>query len=520
MTPSMAEAIEPLDVLEFQDAAEMRGNIHKWLHEERLNRTTLNNNLENQPIALTLQDQTVYRFPYEHVHLRGQVGSDIESTLEVGGNMDIVWCAMLYGRADKVMPHLTRTLLLGHQLRTQIEPKVRAQGYSFANVLFVTSESLNEDALRAVANFWSIRLVRMPEVHPDRLSSLSEHLKDEVQDEHVFLKHEAWALKAGTTMISDVDFLVLNPHRMANFLMECDANTDFGQMLTRGRAAVMSRTTSRVNEDARPRLEGTSNRHRRGASTEHMDKLSYCFAVIRPSAELGQAYRDAMMRPPPAPTHKHQGPLSDQDLLNEILHENYVLLPHNVVMFPSWLNHMRLTTTFVPEVLHMANVKTLRDLPLAIEHFATQFAAVHFSKSFDPWKSNPTFEEIRAGFVQQPGGTVLCRYDNHKVTQDDWADMFCMPMYHWLRSRVRTEIDSLKAEIARCIGSSSPGLGMSKALVALTVNNIEHLMRRQPPQPRAQQTNSSSSGRPPTESAPRRKSSAPPWGESASKRKR
>ena len=71
----------------------------------------------------------------------------------------------------------------------------------------------------------------------------------------MFLKHEAWALQAGTTMISDVDFLVLNPHRMANFLMECDANTDFGRMLTRGRAAVMSRTTSRVNEDARPRLE-------------------------------------------------------------------------------------------------------------------------------------------------------------------------------------------------------------------------------------------------------------------------
>ena len=99
-----------------------------------------------------------------------------------------------------------------------------------------------------MANFWSIRLVRMPEVHPDRLSGLSDHLKNEVQDAHVFLKHEAWALQAGTTMISDVDFLVLNPHRMANFLMECDANTDFGQMLTRGRAAVMSRTTSRVNE--------------------------------------------------------------------------------------------------------------------------------------------------------------------------------------------------------------------------------------------------------------------------------
>ena len=161
---------------------------------------------------LSMHDETVYRFPYEHVHIRGPRGAEIESPVEVGRNMDIAWCAMLYGRADKVMPHLTRTMLLGHQLRTQIEPKVRARGQSFANVLFVTSESLNEDALRAVANFWSIRLVRMPEVHKERLAGLSDHLKNAVEESHVFLKHEAWARKAGTTMISDVDFLILNLH--------------------------------------------------------------------------------------------------------------------------------------------------------------------------------------------------------------------------------------------------------------------------------------------------------------------
>ena len=219
--------------------------------------------------------------------------------------MDIAWCAMLYGRADKVMPHLTRTMLLGHQLRTQIEPKVRARGQSCANVLFVTSESLNEDALRAVANFWSIRLVRMPEVHAERLAGLSDHLKNAVEESHVFLKHEAWALKAGTTMIRDVDFLILNPHRMADFLLSCERHTDFGRLLTKGRAAVMSSTTSRVNEDAKPRLEGASNRSRLASSGGQLDKLSYCFAVIRPSAELGGLYRDAMLQPPPTAARGH-----------------------------------------------------------------------------------------------------------------------------------------------------------------------------------------------------------------------
>ena len=66
MSPSMATIIEPQDVLQFTEGVGLRGRLHQWLHEERLNRTTLSNNLENQPIALTMNDETVYRFPYEH----------------------------------------------------------------------------------------------------------------------------------------------------------------------------------------------------------------------------------------------------------------------------------------------------------------------------------------------------------------------------------------------------------------------------------------------------------------------
>ena len=82
-----------------------------------------------------------------------------------------------------------------------------------------------------------------------------------------------------------------------------------------------------------------------------------------------------MLQPPPAATHRHHGPMSDQDLLNRVQSEKYALLPHTVVR----LNDRGLTTTFAPEAMHMANVKKLQDMPQAIEHFAMQFTAVHFS---------------------------------------------------------------------------------------------------------------------------------------------
>ena len=66
---------------------------------------------------------------------------------------------MLYGKHAKVLPMLEHTIILGHQLRKQLQPLLHARGVTFATVLFVTQESVMEDDLKAVAHFWSIRLV-------------------------------------------------------------------------------------------------------------------------------------------------------------------------------------------------------------------------------------------------------------------------------------------------------------------------------------------------------------------------
>ncbi len=64
--------------------------------------------------------------------------------------------------------------------------------------------------------------------------------------------------------------------------------------------------------------------------------VSYCFAIIKPSQHLTSKYQAAMETETSA---NKGGRLSDQDMLAEVLNEGHVVLPHNVVMFPSLFNH-------------------------------------------------------------------------------------------------------------------------------------------------------------------------------------
>ena len=75
------------------------------------------------------------------------INHQIRGHLEVQARVNIVWCAMLYGKHEKVLPMLEHTIILGHQLRKQLQPLLHARGVTFANVLLVTQESVMEDDL-------------------------------------------------------------------------------------------------------------------------------------------------------------------------------------------------------------------------------------------------------------------------------------------------------------------------------------------------------------------------------------
>ena len=99
--------------------------------------------------------------------------------IEIQSWVNITWRAILYGRKQKVLPLLEHTIILGHQLRKEVQPHLLKQGVTFANVLLVTNDSLDEENFKAVAQFWSIRQVENPEVHPLRVASVSGHLQDD-----------------------------------------------------------------------------------------------------------------------------------------------------------------------------------------------------------------------------------------------------------------------------------------------------------------------------------------------------
>ena len=57
-----------------------------------------------------------------------------------------------------------------------------------------------------------MRVVPLPEVHPERIAGVSWHLKkDNIRPEYVFLKCYTWTMPSEIAIISDVDVIVTNP---------------------------------------------------------------------------------------------------------------------------------------------------------------------------------------------------------------------------------------------------------------------------------------------------------------------
>ena len=301
--------------------------VEDWLHQARMERLVQPYSLQGSSLQFKLDADMTYRCPMEMLPLH--LEKFFRRHLEVQARVNIVWCAMLYGKHEKVLPMLEHTIILGHQLRKQLQPLLQARGASFANVLFVTQESVMEDDLKAVAHFWSIRRVDLPDVHPIRVKGTSAHLQGEgVNAAHVFLKVHALDMQADISIISDVDMHVTNGETLANGLIDFLPGNKYGKELDEGGTACLSRNHSRVADNIHPQLVSG-------------DKgLSYCFAIFRPSEKLAMKYKGIMSKGPSDYTRAlRKGALSDQDLFSEVFKHQHVLLPIKMFFFPSWMNH-------------------------------------------------------------------------------------------------------------------------------------------------------------------------------------
>jgi hypothetical protein len=360
-------------------------------------------------------------------------------------------------------------LLLGNSLRKEVRPRLAAHNISFSNVLFVTEESLQESELKAASFFWSIKKVKLPQVNEKRLKTVSKHLIDSVAPEHVFLKVEAWKMTARLSVIADLDMMVLNPAALANCLMDYLDNGKHGKKLVEAGTAVMQRRNSQVNFEAEPMIKQVRHTGSCGNQMHRQpETLSYCFAFIRPTIALAQRYEEAMQQ-----CGTQKSTLSDQDLLSEVLESKHLQMPHTYVMFPSWWNHGDCAWQRVPEIMYELKVDKIRQVTsVDIADFVNRFGAAHFSKGFALTGENQTPKERRAFLLlisKMSEQHKLAWYKGEWVTNGDFLDYFLMPVWKNLKTLFKEKQKTLHTEIVRSIGGEVPGLGLSEALVTLSM---------------------------------------------------
>ena len=448
--------------------------IHQWLHEERSVPDQKCDLFERHAVQLiTSNGETVYRCPYEEYHYDTAPGED-KRWFKIAGNMDVVWCTMLYGRGERLQQHLANALILGADMRQKVRPAMMRRGLTFANVIFLTDDALEEFEMKAISWFWSVVQVALPKVNSSRLASVSQHLLgDAIDPAHVFLKVEAFKMNATISVISDLDMLVLNAERLADLFHGFVNDKALIQRLeSYGNVAVMNRIDSRVDFNAPLQArEGTWQQHSGSRA------VSYCFAVIKPSEQLTESYMQKMA----AGATRSKGVLSDQDLLAEVLGSRYLELNHDVIMFPSWFNHSNINHHRADEILKAMQWESFDHLqPQQIDAFIESFGAVHFSASFAPYYEKTEIEKKNDLYHMGGRKTFLRNQNGETISNEAYIDNFLMPLWQKLRLCYDSRRKQLQTEIAEAVGATPPTPGLSRALITLMNRAIKPLSKSRP----------------------------------------
>jgi hypothetical protein len=171
--------------------------------------------------------------------------------------------------------------------------------------------------------------------------------------------------------------------RLAKQLITFLPGTTYGPMLDEGHTACVSRTHSRFGKNRVPVLQ------------EDKTGLSYCFAMFRPSDKLRAAYGEKMGCKPPPAKFGRKNSLSDQDLFVEVFKQKHVLLPIQMLFFPSWLNHNTVLPMYLEDIPKDYTVHNKQDLEEVVEQIFDDMGTIHFSSAFSVTKSIDEQQQIQ-----------------------------------------------------------------------------------------------------------------------------
>ena len=199
-------------------------------------------------------------FPCAELRIFNDMGLT-EHKFQVLAKTDVVCCSMLNGTGANVMTHLGMALTLGASLRQKLRPDLAKYNLNFHIVLFVTEEALEKQEFQAASYFWSMKVVDLPIVAQARLEGVSEHLKDTVAAEHIFLKSEAFGIDAKISIISDLDMMILNADELAKSIRKFLPGGSMEPALKELGTAAMQRLQSKITNND-PQMKNPVQRHK------------------------------------------------------------------------------------------------------------------------------------------------------------------------------------------------------------------------------------------------------------------
>ena len=470
-----AEKVAAYEALE-ESAVEEEKNIvtyellQQWLDAARGEKMKEDSVFLRDRVTLSLQgfpDKVM--FPLEAA-VWSTPNGDISITMHK--KLHVTWSCMLYGTGKGVMQHLQSCLVLGYKLRYELKPLLAARyNISFENVLFVTETALQQAEFCACSFMWSMVFKDIPKVHESRLAGTSSHLIAEgANAAHVFLKVEAFKVPAELSIISDLDVVVTRPEKLAAYIARFHRCHDKdATILLPGGVMVMQRKLSKVTFGEEPQqlsqYDWTNFHHEQGQMP-----VSYCWAFIRPTVELAKRYEEHMQAP--ALT---SGLLSDQDLLAEVISNDYTKANHDFIGFPSWWVHSDICSERAKEVME-GNMKN--DAPIHCwreygETLAAKIGAFHLSKSFDFCTCAETLQMKQDSWVRSmkiakwnlAKKKVWPELDRY-VTFSNYIEVLT-GLRETLQHEAKQQRLALSAVIVKAIQELTPGLGMMKAMITI-----------------------------------------------------
>ena len=120
--------------------------------------------------------------------------------------------------------------------------------------------------------------------------------------------------------------------------------------------------------------------------------------------------------------------LSDQDLFVEVFKQNHVLLPIQMLFFPSWLNHNTILPMYLEDLPKDYDISDKQDLKRIVPQIFDDMGTIHFSSAFSVTKNIDEEQQIQELVRGYRGDNNYMRMGSMHIRHQDLVTNFLGPL--------------------------------------------------------------------------------------------